>query len=212
MHPNISLRILLLTFLSFFFLSAKAQTYAGAGFGTFNIPAASNKFRGWGPTIKLEHVFDNEIVTTYFDLSHFVKNTQGSSVSVYDNAGNNIGSADAQTTHSYLYAQTGLKAVFFGEVSEKKILPYLGGGIALVYANATTSYKSSAASLDDDKMKRFIFGFHLSAGLQYYLQPLVLELRGNLDIDLKPLVPDSNVSNILSNTRLTVLLPLSKSK
>jgi opacity protein-like surface antigen len=209
MHSNKYIQTLFV-FLSFSLASINAQTYIGAGYGTFNVPEAMDKFRGWGPTVKLAHVLDNEVVVAYLDLSRFTKKSNSGSVSLYDDAGNRIGSADTEKEYAYLYAQTGLKVLFFGRADNKKILPYAGGGIALVNAVTTTSYKSTIATIDDDKYKKFIFGFHISAGLRYNLQPVLLELRGNFDIDIKPLVDDSDVSNILRNLRLCALIPLSK--
>jgi opacity protein-like surface antigen len=210
MHRNKNIQTLFFVLLTGLINAASAQTFIGAGYGTFNVPGAVNKFRGWGPTVKLEHVLDNEVVVAYFDLSRFRNTRNNNSVSLYDDGGNRVGSADTETEYAYLYAQTGLKVLFFGRVEDKKILPYAGGGIALVKATTTTSYKTPLTTIDDDKYRRFIFGFHISAGLQCNLQQVVLELRGNFDIDIKPLTDDSDVSNILRNLRVCALIPLLK--
>jgi opacity protein-like surface antigen len=204
---HLVINFFLLTNLVVLFDSAKSQTYLGAGIGTFNVPGAINKFRGFGPTIKFEYLPAQAAL--YIDLSRFSKKIDEGSVDLHDNSGNVVGKADAQTTFSYLYSQLGLK-VFFAAAHEKKLLPYACGGTALIFANTTTSYASNVYTVDDDKMNRFIFGFHLGVGLQYDLKSVMLELRGNLDLDTKPLVNDgsSDVSNVLTNTRLSVLIPL----
>jgi hypothetical protein len=50
----------------------------------------------------------------------------------------------------------------------------------------------------------------MSAGAQYNFGPAIIELKGNLDIILKPIDTYSNSSNILKNTRLSVLVPFKK--
>ncbi len=200
--------------LAFCFLAnaAFAQSFFGAGFGTFNIPGAINKFRGTGPTVKYEYITGDQRQSVYADLSFFSKRQQGDSRPVYDASGNLLGSAETEITFSYIYTQLGFKKLFVGDADERKVLPYTGGGIALVFANSATRYESNVSAFPEEKVKRFIFGFHFNAGLQYNLKAVILELRGNLDIDLKPLVNDgaSDVSNVLTNLRLSVLIPITK--
>lgn len=164
-----------------FSISVKSQSFVGAGLGTFNIPGADSKFRGYGPTLEYEFIGYRQRNSGFIDVSYFAKSQYG-------------------TKYSYIYSQLGAKSIF-GEADEKKIIPYIGYGIAIVYASS---------EINDQNSSRTIFGFHFNTGVQYNFKPVILELRGNLDIVLKPLVESSSDSNVMTNFRLSALVPISK--
>jgi hypothetical protein len=188
-------RLVLIIILANFIVPAKAQSYLGVGFGTFFIPGASQNFRGYCPTVKYEYIKDNQRSTVYFDLSYFKKQLENE---------------DPKSTLSYLYSQIGFKQLIAGDADEKKLLPYLGGGLSAAAVNSKFVYRAPSPSNGNSTENMFVFGFHFNAGMQYNLKPVILELRGNFDLNLKPLVPASSYSHILTNLRLSALLPLKK--
>lgn len=172
-------------FLLFFLLpvfSVSSQALLGVGYGTFNIPGANTKLNGTGPTVKFEYIGYNVRTSGFLDISYFAK-------------------TQTDTKYSYVYTQLGIKQLLGGDADQKKVLPFLGGGVVMVFANSTTSSTSNP---------RTIFGLDFHGGLQYNIKPLILELRGNIDLDFTPLEANSSVSNIMTNFKLSVLLPVSK--
>ncbi len=188
-------------------VSARSQLCVGGGFGTFHVPGASTPFRVFGPTLRIEHLPENGRIVPYLDISYFSKSFSEGSTEIYNGNGVPQGSANVNTKFSYIYNQLGFKVMLGGDADEKKVVPYLGAGAALIYARQSTSYQSTF-DVPDDKSWSFLYGFHFSAGIQYNVQSVVFELRGNLDIILKPLVDD--VSNILTNLRLSATIPITK--
>jgi opacity protein-like surface antigen len=180
-------------------ISAKSQSFVGAGFGTAKV--SGEPFRVFGPTFKYEHFADNRSQSYYFDLTYFSKSENGN----YSNPN------DYTKKNSYIYAQLGFKALLSGDADEKKVIPYIGGGIALSMINQKNIINNNSAAAVKSSESLFNYGFHFSAGIQYYLKPAILELRGNLDINLKGLAANfSDASNALTNTRVCVLIPISK--
>lgn len=164
------------------------------------------KFRGMGPTLKYEYSEYSQ--SAYAEVSYYAKSLDAGTVDVYDNNGIPQGYATATEKFSFIYTQLGFKQFFNGDIDEKRFHPYVGGGLAFLYKTIRTSYHSDAGyNLSDDVYKKWLWGFHFNAGVQYNIKPVILELRGNFDIILKPLV-DGN-SNILTNLRLVALVPLS---
>lgn len=175
-------KFLYLLFFLFPSISVKSQALLGAGYGTFNIPGASTKLNGTGATLKFEYIGNSQRTSGYLDVSYYAK-------------------TQVDTKYSYIYSQLGVKKLLGGDADQKKVLPFIGGGFALVFANSKTSGQNNP---------RTIFGLDFHAGLQYNIKPVILELKGNLDLDFKPLVENSGVSNIMTNLRFCVLVPISK--
>jgi|GEM_PF-4790667 len=182
-------------------LAAHSQVYLGAGYGTFNVPGASMSFHGTGPTFRFEYTKPDYRTSVFVDVSYFEKSLDGGTAQIYDNNGVPIGNAMVTNKYSYIYNTVGFKAKF----SDRKISPYLGGGVAIVFARQKPSYEPSY-SVSGDVQTMVTEGFHFNAGLQYNTGPVLLELQGNLDIVLKTLVDD--VSNVMINLRLTALVPV----
>lgn len=198
--------VCLIALTNFINFSADAQGFVGAGYGTYNVPAASSQFKGYCPTVKYEYLFDNKRRSVYTDVSFFKRDEQLQGTSEMDNTGNIMRGPDLQLHTTYLYGQLGAK-VLFGYAEERKIIPYVGGGFAVAFAN-TKSTLSSAPEEMAGAESRLLWGFHFNAGAQYNFGALLVELRGNLDFVLKTIDHSSSSSNVLKNTRLVVLIPL----
>ncbi|TDX02318.1 hypothetical protein [Dinghuibacter silviterrae] len=183
----------------------RAQVFMGGGYGTFNVPGASEKFRGFGPTFRCEYIEKNERISLYLDASYFEKTMSQGTTEVYDRNGVPQGQASVNTRFSYVYNVIGSKILLVTTADEKKINPYVGGGFDFIYAQQRTSYQPSydAGSGAHGSM---LYGLQLNTGIQYCIQPVIIELRGNLDFVFKPLVDDN--SNILTNLRLSAMIPL----
>jgi hypothetical protein len=188
-------------------VNVHSQLCIGAGFGTFHIPGASDPFRVFGPTLRIEHLPENGRCVPYLDISYFSKSEPEGTTELYNANGMPIGAASVTTKFSYIYNQLGFKCLLGSDPDEKKVVPYIGGGMAFIYARQSTSFLSTV-NAPDNVQGSFLYGFHFNAGIQYNVKAVVLELRGNLDIILKPLVDAE--SNILTNLRLSVTVPITK--
>jgi hypothetical protein len=188
-------------------MSVRAQLCVGGGFGTFHIPGASQPFRVFGPTLRIENLPENGRVVPYLDISYFSKSEPEGTTELYNSNGMPIGGASVTTKFSYIYNQLGFKCLLGADPDEKKIIPYVGGGVALIYARQSTSFQSTFDA-PGYAHGSFLYGFHFNAGIQYNVKAVVFELRGNLDIILKPLVDAE--SNILTNLRLSASIPITK--
>jgi len=181
--------------------AAHSQVYLGAGYGTFNVPGASMSFKGSGPTFRFEYTKPDYRTSIFIDVSYFQKSLDGGTARIYDNNGVPVGNATVTNKYSYIYNTVGCKAKF----SYKKFSPYLGGGVAIVFARQKPSFQPSY-NVNGGAQSMVTGGFHFNAGLQYDTGPVLLELQGNLDIVVKTLVDD--VSNVMTNLRLTALVPV----
>jgi hypothetical protein len=194
--------------LFFFSLPATSQSILGAGYGSFNVPGSMQQFKGWCPNIKYEYLSGDMRQSVYADVSYFTHSRLIEGANYIDPDGNIISSPDVIASYKYVYSQLGFKTVFGGDVDEKKLLPFVGGGFTLAMEKAVYSNKDNLNNDNEYSEKRFLWGFHFSAGAQYNFGPAIIELKGNLDIILKPIDTYSNSSNILKNTRLSILIPI----
>jgi len=198
--------VLSLSVFMFVNVIANCQSYVGAGFGTFNIPGATVKFRGFGPSLRYEYIQENQRISAYIDVAYLTKSLDGGTADIYNSSGLPIRSVPTTNKFSYIYSQLGFKALLGAEADDRKVIPYIGGGIAVLYRTVRSSYQTTY-NVSDNVDRSWLYGFHFTAGLQYNFKPVILELRGNLDIILKPLVDDN--SNILTNLRLSAIIPIS---
>ena len=168
--PNRSLLLSCIFILTGFVV--KSQTFVGAGYGTFNIPGSDyNSFRGMGPTVKIEHISDDETGSIFIDVSSFTKSF--SSVNQY------------AYKYTYLYSQIGFKK-FFSSYAIHRFIPFAGAGVALLTNKTSVTFTgNNTESTSSDN--RFLWGFHFNAGVQYSLKKVTFELKGNFDLTLKPL-------------------------
>lgn len=187
--------------------TASSQIMAGASLGTFNIPGASVKFKGFGPTIKLEYIMSDR-TSAYLDASLYNKEEDGGETAITDADGAFIGAAATKAKYSIRHLQLGFKGFFGRDLSEKGFSFFLGGGAAASLVKTTYKYTLPGYDVSDSKYNNTIFGFHFNAGVQYNFNPIILELKANFDLMLKPLVTGS--SYVISASRLGVLIPLTK--
>lgn len=188
-----------------------AQLFAGGAYGTFNVPGASSKFRGNAPSFYVAYTGDDDSQQLFFDVSLYKKNQSGFSTGIYNDQGQFIGSAETVYKYSITHLQLGFKKCLAGDFSDSKFNFFLSGGIAVSFNKFTTTYQLAGYNIPDDQLKRTMFGFHFNTGGQVRLKPIIIELRGNFDLLLKPVTVEYDAkSNILSSTRIGVLFPLTK--
>jgi hypothetical protein len=199
--PNPIRPVLFILVLSIIGQKVHSQVYLGAGYGTFNVPGASMKFRGYGPTFRFEYTKPDYKVSMFVDVSYFQNSIDGGTTQIYDNNGVPVGMAAVTDKYTFIYNTIGFKTRF----SERKVSFYLGAGAAIVYAKQTPSFQPSY-NVSGQGQSMWDEGFHFNAGVQYNTGPVMLQLQGNLDIVLKVLVDD--VSNVMTNLRLTATVPV----
>jgi hypothetical protein len=190
------------------FYAAYPQIMAGASVGTFNIHGAGEKFKGVGPTIKLEYGMSDDKSTSYLDGSLYIKRCNSAETTITDSAGVVIGQANTKAYYSIKHLQLGLKRMFARDVSEKGLSFFFGGGIAVSSVKTTYKYTLPGYNIAESKITNTLFGFHFNGGAQYNFDPIIIELKGNLDLMLKPLVTGDSYA--ISTTRLGVTIPLTK--
>jgi len=189
------------------FYTASSQIMAGASIGTFNMPGAGTKFKGIGPTIKLEYG-KSDRSSVYLDGSLYNKKQNSPSTTITDGAGAYIGEADTKAHYSIRHLQLGFKNIFGKDLSDKGFSFFVGGGIAISLVKTTYKYTLTGYDIPDSKYNNTLFGFHFNAGVQYNLDPIIIEFKGNFDLMLKPVVTGDSYAILAS--RLGVLIPLEK--
>ena len=192
----------------FSFTSATSQSLIGIGYGTYNVRGSNVKFKGFGPTLKYEYILSHQRGTVYLTASHYTHSRETEKSSKMEGNGS-ITYFDINHKQSYLYTQLGFKCLIGGDIDEKKLNPYIGGGLALAFANRQTIY-SNTSTHNESISKRKILGVHLNTGVQYFLNPVIIELNGNIDLVTKPFDELSDMSYFIANSRLSVILPLFK--
>jgi hypothetical protein len=203
------------TALVFFFIVkfSVAQLSAGVAFGTFNVPAASYLFKGYGPTLRIEYTGGEETQQVYLDLSLYKKNQDGFSTDIYDGDGVFVGSAATAKAYTIRHIQLGFKRSLAGNFTDTKLNCFLGAGGVASFVQTNNKYSFQGDAVQNYKVNRVLYGFHFNTGGQWRIKKiLVVELRGNFDLVLKPITTDggNNVSNILTSLRLGVVVPIVK--
>lgn len=202
-HPY---KLSLLVLFTVITIVTKAQLLVGGGVSTFHVPA--DDFRVLGPTVKLEYVYPEGRRVLYWDASYFTKGIDAGSTSIYNSDGILVATPQTTYKYNYIYNQLGFKALFAGDFDERKLLPFIGGGVAVIFKQTKAIYAASPG-IKSDPYRQTLFGFHFNAGVQYNIKPVVLELKGNFDIVLKPVSKD-DVSNIVTNLKLCIYVPITK--
>jgi hypothetical protein len=189
-----------------------AQLVAGAAYGTFNNPGSAIKFRGWGPTLMLEYTNDEES-EVYLNFSLYKKSINTLSEAIYENDAV-IGNKTITETYNYKYLQLGFKRALVGDFSDTRFNWFAGGGGALGFVNSKDKYETSGNEVSSVKYNYLIYGFNFSTGMQWRIQPVIIELKGNLDFSLKPIVSSNGGgymgAYVLTSTRLGILVPITK--
>ena len=189
-----------------------AQLSVGAAFGTFNVPAASQRFKGYAPTVRIEYTGGEETQQVYLDVSLYKKDQAGFGTDIYDDDGNSIGYAATVKAYSIKHIQLGFKRSLAGNFTDTKFNCFLGGGGVVSFVQTNYKYNLPGYVIPDEKVNRTLYGFHFNTGGQWRIKKIVLELRGNFDLVLKPITTDGgdNTSNILTSLRLGVMVPIVK--
>jgi hypothetical protein len=201
------MRKLFLLFLAMgMYLAGSSQLVAGASIGTFNIPGASNRFKGIGPTIKIEYRKSGQAM--YLDASLYNKEEDAGETDITDENGLLLGEAETKAHYSIKHLQLGFKRSLGHDLVEPGFSFFLGGGIAFSLIKTTYKYTLPGYNVPDDKYNRSIFGFHFNAGAEYNIKSVIIEFKANFDLLIKPLV--SGESYIITGSRLGVLIPLTK--
>jgi hypothetical protein len=190
-----------------------AQLFVGAAYGTFNNPGSAFKFRGMGPTLMIEYSNDEE-VEYYLNASLYKKTINSYSETSYDENGLVIGNESITETYKYKYLQMGFKRSLAGDFSDSRFNLFAGGGGALGFVSTQYKYEIPGNDVSTEKVNYLIYGFNFNSGMQWRLNPVTLELKGNLDFSLKPVVA-SNADGYLgtyvfTSLRLGVLVPIIK--
>ena len=199
--------IFLLTVL-LFSITANCQLFAGGGFGAFNIPTAA--VRGSGPTFSLNYSGANKRQVVFLDVSYLSASAPDGDIQLYNGGGQSLGLFPVTDKYSYADAELSGNALF-GSLDKKKLVPYAGGGIALILATTRFSYKSDTYQINDDVHHRRLYCFCFNTGLLYKIKPIILELKGTLGLATKPLVDGytyGEASNVLMALRLSIMIPL----
>lgn len=198
--------------LSFGLKCSYAQLSAGVAYGTFNNPGSFIKFRGWGPTLMVEYTNEDD-AEVYLNFSWYKKSINTLSEPIYEDDVM-IGNKTITETYNYKYFQLGFKRALVGDFSDTRVNWFAGGGAALGFVNSKDKYEISGNEASTVKGNYLIYGFNFITGIQWRIQPVVIELKGNLDFSLKPIVSSNGGgymgAYILTSTRLGVLVPLTK--
>ncbi|MEP7373193.1 MAG: hypothetical protein ABI675_07345 [Chitinophagaceae bacterium] len=189
------------------YYTAASQLMAGASIGTFNIPGASKRFKGIGPTVKLEYLM-SERTSAFLDASLYNKNEDEGETTITDADGAYIGEAATVAKHSIRHLQLGCKALFRRDFDEKGLGFFIGGGVAYSLVKTTYKYTLPGYDIPDGKYNNNQFGFHFNAGAQYNFARVIVELKANFDLMIQPLVSAS--SYVITGSRLGVLIPITK--
>lgn len=189
-----------------------AQLSVGAAYGTFKNPGSSIKFRGWGPTLMLEYTNEDD-AEVYLNFSLYKKSITTLSEPIYEDDVV-IGNKTITETYNYKYLQLGFKRALVGDFSDTRVNWFAGGGGALGFVNSKDKYETSGNEVSTVKGNYLIYGFNFNTGVQWRINPVVIELKGNLDFSLKPIVGSNGGgyvgAYILTSTRLGILVPITK--
>jgi len=190
-----------------------AQLCVGAAFGTFNNPGSDFKFRTLGPTLMLEYS-NNEEVEYYLNASFYKKTLDSYTSTVYDENGFMIGDASITETYNYKYLQVGFKTSLAGDFSDTRFNFFAGGGGALGFVSNQYKYDIPGYDKATQKLNFVIYGFNFNTGMQWRLKPVTIELKGNLDFSLKPVVAGNEGGYLgaytLTSLRLGAFIPITK--
>lgn len=187
----------------------QAQVLLGVGIGSENLHLSGYKPRQIAPHVNIEYVLNDMRGSIYLDITGFKKQINLSS-SILNGQGQSIPFLE-NFDYGRIIIHAGSKRYLTGDIDKKAPVLFVGGG----FVSCLSLLKYTAAGTDpqypyDQKFKENenSFGLGFLAGVQYYLHPVILELKGNLDFLLKKVNEYGGSSNIHTNTRITVLVPL----
>lgn len=188
---------------------ASAQLNLGVGYGTFSIPGMTyGRFKGYGPTLKL--MYRREESQFFFDAALLSKkNRPTETIAVKDENGMVVGNATGAENYSIKHFQLGFLNMFTDY--EKPVRFFLGGGLSYSLIKNSNKYSLPGFDIQDKVSKTTSYGFNFSAGLQWKIEPITLELKGNIDLMLEPMeAGNDEATNFVGGTRLGILIPITK--
>jgi hypothetical protein len=200
----------------FFFLiivkTSIAQLSVGASFGTYSVPGATYDLKGFAPTLRIEYTGGEETQQIFLDATLFTKNFPAGSTDIYDGNGSYLGYALTKQFYSIKHLQLGFKRSLAGDFTDSKFNCFLGAGVAACFVGTKYKYSLTGQLIPDEKINRNIFGFHFNTGGQWRIKKIVLELKGNFDIVLKPVEVrgGDNASYIITSLRAGIMIPIVK--
>ena len=190
-----------------------AQLCAGVAYGTFNNPGSVPKFRGMGPSLLLEYS-NEENVELYLNASFYKKSINGYTDPIYDENGQEVGVESMTESYNYKYLQLGFKRALAGDFSDTRFNLFAGGGGALGFVNSQYKYERTGNDAYTEKKNYLIYGFNFVTGMQCRIKPVTIELKGNLDFSLKPIVGSNEGgymgAYVFTSLRLGVFVPITK--
>lgn len=192
-----------------FSFSANAQLNLGAAYGTFNIPGMTyGRFKGYGPTLKF--MYRREESQFFFDATLLSKKDRPTeTIAVKDENGMIVGNASGSENYSIKHFQLGFSNMLTDY--ENPVRFFLGGGLSYSLIKNTNKYSLTGFDFEDQVSKTTSYGFNFSAGLQWKIEPITLELKGNLDLMLKPMeAGNDEATHFVGGTRLGILIPITK--
>ncbi len=190
------------------YTQASSQLTVGASFGTFNYPGARDQFKGLAPTIKLEY-FHTDYSSLYIEGALYNKEFQDEPTAITTKDGDLIGMAETKLAYSIKNFQVGFKSILGRkEISEKGFSFFLGAGADFSFVTRTYQYTLPGYVIDNSKTNNSIFGFHFAGGVQYRFKPVIIELKQNVNLMIKPVVP--GWSYWLLSAQLGVLVPITR--
>jgi hypothetical protein len=140
------------------------------------------------------------------------KATNMEQVAIYEGNGALFGMATPAYRHNVKHIQLGFHGMFGSDddVREKPRF-FWGTGLAFVHAKHIYTYEMAGAKPASQSKNGKLFGLNLSCGWQYYLNPVIIRLQGNLDFMGGEFESaDEEGGAFVSGAKLGVLLPLTK--
>lgn len=190
-------------------ISVQAQILVGVGIGSENMHISSYKPRQLAPHINVEYITSDMRGTIFFDVTGFRKKIDYTGA--FTDGQGQIIPYQANDAYDRIIMHLGFKKMLTGDIDAKKLVLFTGGGFANCLSLTKTITKGSDPQFPfEQTVKRTenSYGLTFLAGVQYYLSPIIIELKGNLDFLLKKVNAYDGDTNIHTNTRLTILLPL----
>jgi hypothetical protein len=196
---------MLLLVAGFICCSLSAQLLVGASLGTYNSP--NMNVRRLGPTVKIEYIYTDG-ASAFLEGSMYGKERSAGKETISRVNGAVIGEADVKSKYSTIHLQLGFKTFLGRWPDEEGLAFFLGAGGAFSSFKNVRKYSLEGYTIDDDKVTGTSYGFHFNSGFQYKFKKIIVDLKGNFDIMLKPVLTEG--SHIILGSRLGVLIPLTK--
>lgn len=190
-------------------IKLQAQFLVGAGIGSETLHISSNKPRQFTPHINVEFITSEMRGTIFFDITRY-RNKVDYFGEFTDDQGQTI-PYDGNDTYDRFIMHLGFKKMLTDDIDARKLVLFTGSGIANCLSFTKTITKGAVPQFPFEETTKKIensYGLTLLAGVQYYIKPVIIELKGNLDILLKKVNAYDGSTTIHTNTRLTILLPL----